>query len=214
MITAITLALAAQTAAIPPANNCIGRTVDECIAAFSTQFIVDQTRLAETRKSVTQTYVDGKLINDPHRLPIFFGPKGSVNQIESADIITGPNGRVRRVSADLSPMMKYAKTKEDYDNTDLLQMMSVFFPASCWKNEPLNLYIWYERQIQRKTRTGVTELEINPEYAGDSRLDTSPVGTFCGSPVKVTAVSGHDTSLITEGDTSGYYGGVSITIGR
>lgn len=214
MILLFAAALAGSAAHASGPNNCIGHTLSECIEAFSAQYTVDDRKLAEAKADQSKRDVNGKPLSDPHAFVIWYGFKGSVNQIEVADIYLGNNGLVRRVELELSPMLKYARTKDDYEATRLLQTMSVFFPSSCWNDDPTVLYRWYENAVKARTHRGQTEHHLSARHAGESRTDSAPASQFCGSRVKVVSVSGYDTDVISTSDTSGYYAGVSLTVGN
>lgn len=168
--------LAAQVAiATPPRSQCIGHPVAECIAAAKAIYTFDDDQVANDIAALDRVDVNGAPLARRRSLNLFVKMSGRYSDdlfgisLNKANVVTGV-----QVQIDGNPEL--ARSQDEYDQTKLYDALSAVLPTSCWNDDRVALYRFFENSMKPKIVKGRRTIEAS----GISYFDKSTPVTLCG----------------------------------
>lgn len=216
-----TRALVIKTGNLPTA--CIGIDLFTCIASLSkTLAVATESRSWQylTKNdplTADKTDVTGKTLFNKDIRFVAYVPGWQYDKYDyiykklSYNISLGDDRKVTRVSIIFPRDPLHAQTKEEYDATGLYEGLAPLLNINCPDLTRDELYKVFETEMKAALGARTTQVSSSIHDVGITEGQIGKI-QFCGKSLTFSSSVGRSTSMISEHNTSGIYGGGLISI--
>jgi hypothetical protein len=199
------LIFAAQVAAAPSNDGCMGHTLAQCIAQMDTALRVDESDISRQLSRASERDVNGKPIGGSNLVTAmaYFAdlPSPHILNFRLDDA-----GNVSSVEISLAGNPQFSRTAQEYSDTGLGAAFRAVLPKSCTAPEgDVAAFKLFENVIKPTIKIGDKDTTIDETHASTDRFSRSAPVPYCGLKVRFSNLSGYDTNDISEYNEHGAY---------
>ena len=207
--------------------GCIGQTLDHCLATISQYLALTssfqygaielQTNQDSQDPFIASSKIDvnGNVLSQHEFKAYAFMPEDDLGMVRRTrslelDINTGPDGRVKDVSALLLRDPLRAVTEAEYDQTGIFPVLRALCGPTGVSLDKLSLYRFVENRVKPALSPN-HDFEASMANIRETRGQDATVG-FCGRQLFFYSFAGNSIDSVTENNTTGVFGGASIKV--